>query len=179
MLEANAATHQLILTRTTATSVYLNKPNWNAGLSSSYSTIANREQMDQRALAFTNGFSLVFRFTPLLMFEPNVSFKQEWAPLTGLKTDTCSAGFGLSYLPSRDLKLIGSASYARDSSDDPLKAGSIVNGATALNWQLGKSFFGEQSLSLQLEYRNESRLTILDNHQASFTGTVQFKILGF
>ena len=60
-----------------------------------------------------------------------------------------------------------------------MRAGSMVNGATALNWILGKSFLGEQSLSLQLEYKNESRLTILDNQQANFTGSVQFKLLGF
>jgi hypothetical protein len=81
--------------------------------------------------------------------------------------------------PSRDLQWIGRASYAWDSSEDPLRAGSIVNAATGLNWKLGKSFFGEQSVLLQLEYKNESRLTTPDNQQANLTGTVQFKILGF
>ena len=179
MWEENATTHQLTLTRTTATSLYLNKPSWNAGLSSSYSTVANSEHLDQRTLAFTNGLSFTYRFTSLFTLEPNLSFKQEWAPITGLKTDTGSAGFGLTFTPSRDLQLIGRVSYARDSSDDPLRAGSMVNGATALNWILGKSFLGEQSLSLQLEYKNESRLTIPDNQQANFTGSVQFKLLGF
>ena len=55
----------------------------------------------------------------------------------------------------------------------------MVNAATGLNWKLGKSFLGEQSVSLQLEYKNESRLTVPDNQQANLTGTVQFKILGF
>jgi hypothetical protein len=122
---------------------------------------------------------IAYRFTSLLTLEPNVSFKQEWAPITSLKTDICSAGFGLTYTPSRDLQWIGRASYARGSSEDPLRAGSLVNAATGLNWKLGKSFLGEQSVSLQLEYKNESRLTLPDNQQVNLTGTVQFKILGF
>ena len=179
MWEDNFDTRQLTLTRTTATSLYLNKPSWNAALSSSYSTVANNEHLDQKTLALTHGLSLAYRFTSLLTLEPNVSFKQEWAPITSLKTDTCSAGFGLTYTPSRDLQWIGRASYARGSSEDPLRAGSLVNAATGLNWKLGKSFLGEQSVSLQLEYKNESRLTLPDNQQANLTGTVQFKVLGF
>ena len=179
MWEENSETHQLTLTRTTATSFYLNKPSWNAALSSSYSTAANNEHLDQKTLAFTNGLSLAYRFTPFFTVVPNVSFKQEWAPITRLKTETCAAGFGLAYTPSRELQLIGRASYARDLSEDPLRSGSIMNAATGLNWQLGKSFLGQQSVSLQLEYRNESRITMPDNQQANLTGTVQFKIFGF
>ncbi len=179
MWEDNFDTDQLILTRTTATSLYLNRPSWNAVLSSSYSTVANNDNLHQKALAFTNGLSFAYRFTSLLTLEPNVSFRQEWAPFTSLKTDTCSAGFGLTFTPSRDLQWIGRASYAHDSSEDPLRAGSMINAATGLNWKLGKSFLGEQSVSMQLEYKNESRVTTPVNQQANLTGTVQFKILGF
>jgi hypothetical protein len=179
MWEENSETHQMTLTRTTATSLYLNKPIWSAALSSSYSTVANNERLDQKTLAFTNGLSFAYRFTSLLTLEPNVSFKQEWAPITGLKTDTSSAGFGLTYSPSRSLQLIGRAAYARESCEESLRAGSMVNAAMGLNWKLGKSFLGEQSVSLQLEYKNDSRLTMPDNQQANLTGTVQFKILGF
>ena len=108
-----------------------------------------------------------------------MNFKQEWAPITRLKTDTPSAGLGLAYTPSPDLQLIGRASYARDLSEDPLRTGSILNATTGLSWKLGKSFLGEQSVSLQLEYKNEFRSTLPDNQQASLTGMVQFKILGF
>jgi hypothetical protein len=180
MWEENSETHELTLTRTTATSFYLDKPSWNAALSSSYSTAANYQHPDQKTLAFTNGLSFAYRFAPLFTLEPNVSFKQQWAPITRLRTDTCSAGFGLAYMPSRDLQLIGRASYARDLSEEPLlKAGSTVNTATGLDWKLGKSFLGEQSVSLRLEYKNQSGLPMPDTRQANLTGTVQFKILGF
>ena len=179
MWEDNSATHQITLTRTAATSIYLNKPNWNATLSSSYSLIGDSEAIGQKTVAFANGFSLAYRPAPQLTLEPNVNFKQEWAPITRLKTDTPSAGFGLAYTPSRNLQLIGRASYARDLSEDPLRTGSILNATTGLNWKLGKSFLGEQSLSLQLEYKNEFRSTLPDNQQASLTGIIQFKILGF
>ena len=175
MWEENSDTRQWTLTRTTATSFYLNKPSWNAAWSSSYSTLANYEHLDQKTLVVANGLSFAYRFTPVFTLEPNVNFKQEWAPITRLKTDTSSAGLGLAYTPSRDLQWIGRASYARDLSEDPLRAGSIVNAATGLNWKLGKSFLGEQSVSLQLEYKNESRPPVPDN----LTGTVRFKLLGF
>lgn len=99
MWEENSETHQLTLTKTTAISFYFNKPSWSASLSSTYSTVGNDDNSGQTS-AFTNGLSLAYRFTPLLTFEPNVNFKQEWAPITRLKTDTPSAGFGLAYKPS-------------------------------------------------------------------------------
>lgn len=75
--------------------------------------------------------------------------------------------------------MIGCAAYARDLSEDPLRTGSALNATTAVNWKLGKSFLGEQSVSVQLEYKNESRLTLPENQQNNLTGTVHFKILGF
>jgi len=96
-----------------------------------------------------------------------------------LKTDTPSAGLALAYRPFRDLQMIGRTSYARDLSDDPLKNASIVNTTAGLNWKLGKSFFGEHSVLMQIEYKNESRPTLLDHQQTNLTGTVQFKIVGF
>ena len=108
-----------------------------------------------------------------------MSFKQEWAPLARLKTDSPSAGFGLAYTPSRELRWTGRAAYCRDLSEDPLRAGSILNATTGVNWKLGRSFLGEQSVSLQLEYKNESRLSLPESQQANLTGTIQFKIAGF
>jgi len=34
-------------------------------------------------------------------------------------------------------------------------------------------------VSLQLEYKNESRLSLPESQQANLTGTIQFKIAGF
>ena len=179
MWEENSETHQLTLTKTTATSFYFNKPSWSASLSSSYSTVENDASLGQKTWAVTNGLSLVYRFTPWLTLEPNMSFKQEWTPLARLKTDSPSAGFGLAYTPSRELRWTGRAAYCRDLSEDPLRAGSILNATTGVNWKLGRSFLGEQSVSLQLEYKNESRLSLPESQQANLTGTIQFKIAGF
>jgi hypothetical protein len=179
MWEENSETHQVTLTKTTATSVYLNRPGWSAALSSSYSTAGNDDHLGQKTLAVTNGVSFAYRFASLFKLEPNLSFKQEWAPITRLKTDTPLAGVGLAFTPSRELQLIGRASYARDMSQDPLRTGSIMNAAAGLNWNLGKSFIGQQSLSLQLEYKNELRPTLPENQQTNLIGMVQFKILGF
>ena len=179
MSEENSETHHLALTRTAVASFQLNKPSWSATLSSSYSTIDNPQDLGEKTLALTSGLSLCYRLAPLLTLEPNFSFKQEWAPITRLKTDTPSASFSLAYAPSRDLRLIGRASYARDLSQDPLRTGSNLNAATSLNWKLRESFLGEQSVSLQLEYKNESRPTLPESQQSNLTAMVQFKILGF
>ena len=177
--ETNSATNDLMLTRTAATSFHLAKPNWSALFSSSYSWIVHGEESSHKTSALANGFAVVYRPATVFTIEPNVNFRQEWDRDTRFKTDTPSAGLALAYTPFRDLQVIGRASYARDLSDDPLKNASNVNTTAALNWKLGKSFFGEQSVSMQLEYKNESRPILPDNQPASLTGTVYFKIAGF
>lgn len=176
--EKNSLTNELTLTKTAATSFHLVKPQWSALYSSSYSWIDHREE-SRKTLAFANGLSLAYRPATLFTIEPNVNFKQEWDPVTRLKTDTPSAGLALAYTPFGDLQVMGRASYARDLSDDPLRNASIVNTAAGLNWKLGKSFLGEQSVSMHLEYKNESRPILPDNQQANLTGMLQFKIAGF
>ncbi|HKY07352.1 MAG TPA: hypothetical protein VJQ55_03885, partial [Candidatus Binatia bacterium] len=179
MWEENSDTHEVRLTKTTATSLYFKKPAWTAALSSSYSTAAATERLGRQTLAVTNGLSFAYRFASLFKLEPNVSFKREWAPITRLKTDTPSAAVGLVYMPSTALQLVGRASYTRDLSEDPLRSGSTMNAAAGFNWQLGKSAIGGQSVSLKLEYKNESRPTLPEHQQANLTAMVQFKILGF
>lgn len=177
--ETNAATNDLTLTKAAGTSVHLTRSNWSASYSSSYSWIGHGEESPQKTLAFANGLALTYRPTTLFTIEPNVNFKQEWDAATGLKKDTPSAGLALAYEPVRDLKVIGRAFYARDLSEDPLKTASILNTTAGLNWKLGKSFLGEQSVSMQLEYKNEARPHLPDNQYANLTGTIQFKIAGF
>ncbi len=178
-LEKNSLTNELTLTRTAATSFHLAKPNWSALYSSSYSWIGHGEESSHRTFAFANGFALIYRPATLFTIEPNVNFRQEWDPAMRMKTDTPSAGLVLAYTPFRELQVIGRASYARDLSDDPLKNASIVNTTAGLNWKLGKSFLGEQSVSMQLEYKNESRPILPENPQANLTGMIQFRIAGF
>jgi hypothetical protein len=178
-LEKNFDTHELTLTRTAATSLYWNRPGWSAIFSSSYSLVGQSEQPGPKTPAFVNGVALVYRPVAPLSVEPSLNFKQEWDAVTRLKTETPSAAFALAYIPMRELQLRGRASYARDLSEDPLKNGSLVNTAAALNWRIGKSLFGEQSLSLQFEYKNESRFALPENSHSNVTGSIQFKINGF
>lgn len=177
--EKDSFTQQLTLTRTAATSFQVNKPSWRVLLSSSYSSIGRTQPVSAKSLAVANGLALIYRPVHLLTFEPNVNFKHEWEPGAGLKTDTPSAGFALAYTPLREFQLVGRASFSKNVSEDPLRDASIVSTTAGLNWKLGKSFFGEQSLSLQVEYKNESRPTLPENQQTHLTGTVQFKIAGF
>jgi hypothetical protein len=178
-LEKDSFTQQLTLTRTAATSFHVNKPTWSMRLSSSYSSIDGSQPLNAKSFAFANGLALIYRPVHLLTLEPNVNFRHEWEPGAGPKTDTPSAGFALAYTPLREFQLVGRASFSKNVSEDPLRDASIVNTTAGLNWKLGKSFFGEQSVSLQVEYKNESRPTLPENLQTQLTGTVQFKIAGF
>jgi hypothetical protein len=177
--EKHSATHHLTLTRTAGGSLNLAKPDWNASLSSSYSEIGQEESLSRKTLAFTNGVALAYRPVGYLTLEPNLGFKQEWDPITGLKTDTPSAAFALACTPSQNFQLTARTSYAKGVSDDPLKDASTVNTAASLNWKIGKSFLGEQSLSFHLDYRNELRPNLPANSQENLTGMIQFKIGGF
>jgi hypothetical protein len=177
--EKDSYSHEVTLTRNTAASLYFKKSAWTAALSSSYSTAANTERLGEKTLAVSNGVSLAYRVSSLLKLEPNVGFKQEWEPITGVKTDTPSAGLGFSYTPSADLQLVARASYAHNLSDSPLKTGATMNAATGFNWQLGKSFLGNQSMALKVEYKSESRSDLPDHQQANLTAMLQYKIFGF
>jgi hypothetical protein len=54
-----------------------------------------------------------------------------------------------------------------------------VNSVAALNWKIGKSFLGEQSLSFKVEYKNVLNSTSANNSQHHVTGLIQFKMAGF
>jgi hypothetical protein len=75
--------------------------------------------------------------------------------------------------------LVGRAAYAKGMSADPLKDAATVHTTTSLNWNMGKSFLGEQSLSFQLDYRNELRPNVPESSQANLTGSIQFRIAEF
>ena len=171
--EKNSATSDLTLTRTAAASFHLAKPDWSAAFSSSYSWIGHGEESSHKTFAFANGFALVYRPATRLTIEPNVNFRQEWDPTARLKTDT-STGLALTATPVPGLQVIARVSYASDLSEDPLKNVSTVNTAAGFKWKFGKSFFGEPSLSTQLEYKNEYRPTGSDSQQSNLTGTIQF-----
>lgn len=177
--EKNSDTNDLILTRTAATSFQLDKPSWSALLSSSYSLTGQGEEAGPQTLAFTNAFSIAYRPTGFLTIEPGLSFKEEWDPTTGLKADTPSAGVALVFTPYRDLQLTSRASYARGISDDPFKEVETLNTAAALNWKIGKSFLGDQFLSVQVEYKNELHPSSSNSPQPNLTGMIQWKMVRF
>ena len=177
--EENSAANQITLTRSAATSFHLSKPGWSASLSSAYSLIGQEQSVGQKTAALTNGLTLVFRPAAFLTIEPNLGFKQEWDRKTGLQIDTPSAGVALSCIPSRDFQLVGRAAYAKGMSADALKEAATIQTTTSLNWKMGKSSLGEQSLSLQLDYRNELRPNVPESSQANLTGSIQFRIAGF
>jgi hypothetical protein len=70
-------------------------------------------------------------------------------------------------------------SYARGLSGDPFKETAILNTAGALNWKLGKSYFGEQFLSVQIEYKDELNPGSPTNSQPNLTGMIQWKMVRF
>lgn len=177
--EKNSANDQITLTRTAATSVALNRPQWNAWLSSGYSMIEQEPAAKQKTLAWTNGLALVFRPAVSLALEPNVGFKQEWDSSTGRQSDTTSAGFALSCSPSANFRLTGRASFSHTLGGDQLKQATTLSTTAGLNWNIGKTFLGEPSLSLQLDYINDIRPNTPDHSQDRLAGMIRFKLAGF
>jgi len=170
--------NQLVLARTAATSFNWSKPTWSASLLSSYSLSGNRE--DCQSLAFTNGISLAYRPAAFLTVQPSLSFKEDWDGVSGFRTDTPTAGLAVIGSPHPNIQLVGRASYASGLSDDPSKISSTVNTAAGVNWKLGPSFLGDQSVSFQLEYKTDVKPHVLvQSPQANLTGMLQFKLAGF
>jgi hypothetical protein len=178
--ERNAATQEFALTKTAATFFNLSRPGWNTILSSSYSVIGRGEDAGQKSLAFAHGLSISYHPATMLTIEPRINFSQEWDQATGFKTDTPSGGLSLSCSPFANVRLSGQASYAKGMSEDPLRDTSTVNTAAILNWKIGNSPLGEQSLSLQVEYKNTlSSNPATKSQPSNVTGLVQFKVAGF
>jgi hypothetical protein len=135
---------------------------------------------DCQSLAFTNGISLAYRPAAFLTVQPSFSFREDWDGMSGFRTDTPTTGLAVIGSPHPNIQLVGRASYASGLSDDPLKISSTVNTAAGVNWKLGPSFLGEQSLSFQLEYKTDVRPHLLvQSPQANLTGMLQFKLAGF
>jgi hypothetical protein len=170
--------NQIVRTRTAATAFNWSKAMWSASLLSSYSLIGNRE--DTQSLAFTSGISLSYRPAALLTVQPSFSFREDWDGMSGSRTNTPIAGLALIGTPHPNIQLVGRASYTNGLSDDPLKNSSTVNTVALVNWKLGQSFLGDQSVSFQLEYKNDvkSHLSV-QSPQANVTGMLQFKLAGF
>jgi len=170
--------NQILRTRTAATAFNWSKAMWSASLLSSYSLIGNRE--DSQSLAFTNGILLSYRPAGFLTVQPTFSFREDWDGMSGVRTDTPTAGLALIGTLHPNIQLVGRASYTNGLSDDPLKNSSTVNTAALVNWKLGQSFLGDQSVSFQLEYKNDikSHLSV-QSPQANITGMFQFKVAGF
>jgi hypothetical protein len=64
-------------------------------------------------------------------------------------------------------------------SEDPLRDTSTLNTAAIVNWKIGNSPFGEQSLSFQVEYKNTLNSNPATKSQPAVTGLVQFRVAGF
>jgi len=175
--EKSSATNQLTLTKTAATSLNWSRSDWSALLSSSYSLIGQGQ--DQQSFAFTNGLAIAYHPTTFLTIQPNLSIREEWDQSSGLRTNTPSGGISLIGTPHPDVRLVGRASYANGMSEDPLKITSTVNTSAGLNWKLGRSFLGEQSLSFQVEYQRPLAAHTEMTSPASLSGTVQLKVADF
>lgn len=174
--EDNPAVNQLALTRTAATSFRLERPGWMALLSSTYAATGQGESASLNSRALTHGLSFAYRPASFLTLEPNLNFKQEWDVTSGLRSGTPSAGFTFVWSPYRDVQLTGRASYARGLSEDPSKELSTIDAATGLNWKIGRSFLGDQSLSFQLKYKNQFYANATPDPPGNFTATVRLNV---
>ena len=171
------ASDQLAPTRTAGTSLSWSRSTWSASLSSSYSWTGNRELF--QSFAFSNGISLAYRPASFLTIQPSLGFRED-RDGSGLRTDTPTAGLSVIGSPYSNIQLVGRASYANGVGEDPLKISSTLNAAAGVNWKLGQSFLGDQSLSFQFEYKNDVRSHVLvQSSPANLAGTLQFKVAGF
>ena len=177
--QTKPSTTEFTFTKTAATSFSLSKSNWSALLSSSYSLIDSGTNVDERTGAFTNDLSVSYRPTTILTIVPKLSVTDEWDQTTGLRTDTPAAAVTLLWGPAHDIQLTGLASYARGMSEDGLKDSSTVNTGAGLQWKIGKSRFGEQSLSFRLEYNHKVSFHSANDSPAKLYAMVSFKIVGF
>lgn len=177
--ETDSVSRQLTLTRTATASFQVNQPAWSLFLSSNYAATERSQPAGGRSFTLANRLAFVYRPAPLLTFEPAVQLSREWEPATGVKSDTPSAGFTLAYAPMREVQLLARASIRRSLGEDLRGDASSIDSAAGLSWKLDKSLFGDGSLSLHLEYKNDSGTALSNDHPANLTGMIQFRLAGF
>ena len=176
--EKDPSSSQLTLTRTATTSLSWSQSKWSALFSSSYSF--NESLPVSPFAALTHGLSLAYHAASFLTIQPNLSFREQWDPNSASKIDRPSAGIAVIGTPDPDLQLIGRALYADGFSEDPTKRFSGMDTAASVNWKLGHLPFGDPSLSLQLEYKNDMKDRMLSpGSPANLTSMFQFKVVGF
>jgi hypothetical protein len=177
--ERNSLVDMVTSTKTAGTSLQLNKTQWSALLSSTYSIIGQEESASGKTAGLSNDLVLVLRPAGFLTIEPKLGFKKEWNAVNGVETLTPSAALGWSCVPWRDFRLVGQASFAKGVSEDPFQNAATLHTAASLNWHIGRSFLGEQSLAVQLDYRSELRRELPESSQANVIGMIRWKIAGF
>ena len=177
-LETHSLTRDLAVTRSAAASVYFNRAQWSAVISTTYALLGDGKDSLQNQ-AFSNGVTLVYRPALQLKLEPSLSFKQEWEAVTGIKSDAPAAAFSWTYAPVAEIQLSGRTAYSVEVSPEPYRSGPSLNTSAGLNWRVGKSFLGDHSVGVQFDYRSESRTSVAAGPQNNLSGMVQLRILAF
>lgn len=176
--QVDSVSRQMTVTRSATAAFQVNRAAWSLLFSSNYAAIGRSEPAAARSFAFSNRLAAVYRPVQMFTFEPAVQLSREWEPASGTRTETPSAGFTLAYSPLQELQLLGRASVSRRLREDlPQDASSLHTGA-GVNWSLGKSIFGDRSISLHVDYKNDSGSS-LSNEEAHLSAMIQFKLAGF
>jgi hypothetical protein len=114
-----------------------------------------------------------------LTIEPKLGIRKDWNTVNGLETVTPSVALAWSSAPWRDFRLVGQTSYAKGVSEDPFQNAATLHTAASLDWHIGKSYLGEQSLAVRVDYRSELRRDMPESSHANVIGMIQWKIAGF
>jgi hypothetical protein len=165
--------------KTATTSITMGKPQWSAGLMSSFSLIErNLAKQETTVLAH----ALTGSLAPVngVSLGSNLSFSQELDYLTGTRTETPQAGIHLTYAPWQQwLKVVTSASYGLKYSFDGPTNTSTMDASAGLEWKFAPPQAAEGILSLNVRYNRHLDFTLPSRSRDDFSATIELKVLGF
>jgi hypothetical protein len=170
----------LRVTRMAAAALRIKRPGWGGSLSTSYGLIDQGTGPDQESGVLINSFTTSFRPIDFLLLEPNFSIKDELNHGSGMRTQTPTSAFALTYSPpGNSVRLSGGTSFSRSFNHDGSYDVRTHGTSAGVDWKIGNILGRDNTLSFTVNYNRHLDHEFRNNSHSDVSSMLRFKIAGF
>jgi hypothetical protein len=161
---------------------YYSRSRWELSSYAGYYLSKDKIQSDSKSKIFSSGIKGSYRPTDSMIITPGIGFtseKYDWFG-GGSEYTTPTASLSLSYYPTdRPFSFNVYGYYSRYKGNDGFTDASTLNGSGEMTWKLGKTFLGDQSISLSVGYYNYLDTVYSSSSYKEFSAQVAYKMATF
>jgi hypothetical protein len=170
----------LRVTRMAAAALRINRPRWGGSLSTSYGLVDQGAGPDQESGVLINSFTTSFRPIDFLLLEPNFSITDELNHGSGMRTQTPSSAFALTYSsPGNPVRLSGVTSFSRSVNQDGSYDVRTHGASAGVDWKIDNIWGRDNTLSFTINYNRQLDHAFRNNSHRDVSSMLRFKIAGF